>query len=182
MPVSPTGPISLPLSHLRLLVADCTAFRTWVGAANQAAALAKIHLCELPAPAAPGSGYTTTELQTLRPCAIVDLWTPIRGYGEQPQAWQMRGEGGPFLESGKLTLDFLDDVDVTDAAVLSDAKFRFLNNVGAVVDQMLDLSGSDGYLNANRIEVYQGPGRADERMQETYGDHWRVQLLVQWGV
>jgi hypothetical protein len=183
MPVSPTGPISLPLSHLRVLLADCAAFRSWVGAADQAAALARIHLCELPPPAAAGPGYTDDELVALRPCAVIDLWTSPRGFGDEPQSWRRLGSpAGPFAEAGKLALNLIDNVAAGDADSLVDAKFAFLNDVGATISDLLDLAGTDGYLNVTSVEIYQGPGRADGKMLDTYGDHWLVQLLVHWGL
>ena len=34
MPVTPTGPVSLPLENLRVLLANCASWQSWVGAAN----------------------------------------------------------------------------------------------------------------------------------------------------
>src|SRR4051812_39751424 len=71
MPISPTGPVSLPLENLRILLAGCPGFRTWVGAANATEARTRILLVEMTAPADP-QGYTAAELAAMRPFAVID--------------------------------------------------------------------------------------------------------------
>ena len=65
MPTAPDGSLGLAMSKLRLALADSAAFKTWSGAADQAAALLKIHLHTLPLPAA-GGEHTTSELGGFR--------------------------------------------------------------------------------------------------------------------
>lgn len=192
MPVVGTGELSIPLENLRALLAHSAAFRTWVGAADAAAAKDRIHLVDLPPPE-DGREFTLEELRGLRPLAQIDLWTPERGWGEQPWMTQ-RVADCTYADGGKLTLDLVQDILEEDAANFADCKLRFMNEVGAVLRDIKQMANQTDHLDAgeiaagiggigiHRIEVFQGPARADEAQVQTQGDHWRVQLLVHWGL
>jgi hypothetical protein len=179
---------------LRVLLANCASWQTWTGSANATAAKTRIHLHDITPPAAAGESYTEAELATLRPLARIDDWMPERGYGDQPWLSRRMGERGPYQKSGKLVLDFEDDVDPVNADNATDAKLAFTNAVGAVIQDLEDLAGVDSYLTApelaagvraigiQSIEVYQGYVRSDQAADAAQGEHARMQLLIHWGM
>lgn len=183
MPVTPTGPISLPLENLKALLANCAAFRSWVGAADVAAARERIHLCGLPAPAAVGGAYGLDELESLRPFAVIDefAFEDNRPGGD---AWvSQRVALGAFVESGRLLVRFEDDVPAEDARDIAAAKLALMNRIGALVTEMRDLGGGDSeYLSIHRITRHHPFERADESQAGTQGDYWQVSYRVDWGI
>ena len=161
---SPAGPISLAESVLRTTLADCTHFRSWVGAANQAQALDRIYLDGLPPPANNADSHTLSELQALRPFAVI--------YTEEQRGWRTRqnaaGTRHWFIHSGSLTVRFEQDSpsDALDDPGELDRRFR--NTIGQIVSTeddanpgLLELAGTPGYLAITGIEA-SGPFRSDD--------------------
>jgi hypothetical protein len=180
MPVDPTGPLSLPLANLRTMVADCAAFQDWVEAANATEALDSIFLVGLPAPLN-GHEYTRAELEGLRPCCVIDFFDPS-GRGMR-QITQNSLAIATFAESGMLALDFLDDVAPADAqGGFEDAKLRFMNNAGGVLEHLQELSGQGGYMHLHQVEIALGPRRTSIEGQATRGDAWLLRLAITWGL
>lgn len=178
MPVTPTGSLSLPLGALRTMLSNCAAFRTWVGAANPTEALESIFLVGLPGPEN-GEAYTPSELEELRPCAVIDFFDPG---GRGLRAFTLNSLAqSDFEESGMLALDLMDDINPGDAASFEDAKIRFMNNAGAVLAELMDLSGTGGNLHLHMIELGLGPRRTSIEGQATRGDAWLVRLAITWG-
>lgn len=178
MPIEPDGPLSLPLGHLRTLVAASGAFQSWTETSDADAAKERIFLVGPPPEAAE---YTLQELQALRPFAVVDLWTPRQGYGGQPYRTEREGHNA-FQEAGKLTLDLIDDVIDEEAGDFASSKIRFLNRVGGVISDLVATQGQDVYLSVHAIELYQGPILSDEEKVDEQGRFWRAQFLVHWGI
>lgn len=182
MPVEPSGPISLRLQQLKELLADCPAWQAWVGrAGNELVAGQHVYLIDTP-PSEVAGGYTLAQLRTMRPFARVDEFELEDKPGGQ--AWVAdRVALGAFSFSGKLILDFFDDVPEEDAGDPVAAKLRFMNNVGTVLLELLERGGGDeGPLSIHRVEKYQPFVRSDETEWETMGDYFRVQYLVHYGV
>lgn len=152
MPVVPTEMISLPLHYLRLMVADSATFRTWVGAADQAEALARLYLNKETAPIKPFG---------------VTAWDS--NWGREATSGGARNY---FEQAGDLMLMFEDDV----AAGLSeaDAYYTFTNTVGAILAEMEALAGTAGYLNITSITVENGPARPGSDEEQTIGDFYQV--------
>jgi len=142
------------------MIADCASFRTWVGAATPAAALARIHLV-----ATPATGAT-------RPFAIVDQGSET--------GFEKFAESG-WIASGSLFLLF--EANVTEAYSDSEADsfFEFWNKIGAICDEMTDLSGTGTYLNVTSITLEEGPFRSDAKAGEN-ADYYQVILNIGWGV
>jgi hypothetical protein len=193
MAVTPSGMLSLPMECLRVLLANCTAWQSWTGTANATLAKARIYLHDIPAPAADEGSYTASELQTIRPFARIDDWMPERGFGDEPWKSSRVAERSAFRTTGKLVLDFSDDVDASDTANATDTKLRFTNRVGGVIEELLGKAGSSDYLSVGdlaagvapigilSIEVYQGYLRSDQAETDAQGEHTRMQFLVHWG-
>ncbi len=173
---TPTGPISLAQQNLRLSLADSTAWRSWVDATTQEQALNRIHLIGLPP--ADDDFYTRIELETKRPYAIVAM-APEGGFMQRALASGATRTPG---DSGVLLLTIADDVPQEIESNLAELDMRFLNNVGAVLDDMWDVNGTGGYLAFSEVGVLLGPYRAVQEAQSGQGDWVGIDLRFNWGV
>ena len=121
---TPSGSISLAQQNLKVSLADCTAFRTWCGASDQAAALARIHLEGLPDPPEGQQTYTAEQLRALRPYAIVNT-KPAGGFSLALAAF---GAHGDYDAAGKLEVQIFQNCPATlDNDPSSDANLQFAN-------------------------------------------------------
>jgi hypothetical protein len=181
MPVTASGPISLPLENGRTLIANCAAFRTWTGTADIAAAKNRIHLVDFEPPEN-GREYTADELAALRPYAEVDEFIPPdERPGGDPFVSQRQGYGA-FVDAGKLLVRFFDNVDDVDAQNPSEARLQFMNKVGAVIAEIKELGGGDtDLLSVHRITRWEPYRRSDESEAETMGDFYRCSFVLTWG-
>lgn len=171
MAVTAAGRLSLPLDNLQDLIANSGNFQTWTGTANAAAAKARIHV------QAEGPSYT-------RPAAIVSLGPDDDWRSVQDSA----GAAGHYVDTGMLRVQFEANVASGNQADHTDALYEFTNNVGAIIDDMLGLAGSDTYLVVHEIRKTDGPGRiriedvgtdADEFSSD--GDAYGIEFTVMWG-
>ena len=180
MPISASGPVSLRLEDLRVLLGDCASWKSWTKAATAAAAKRHVHLIDIPSAASRG-GYTREELTALRPLARVDEYEEdnrlVGGFVLERHAL------GAFVPSGKLILTFEDEVPAEDRDDPVAAKLRFMNNIGAVLLDLVDLGGGEGdYLSIHRVEKFGRVARAAEEDVETMGDYLQAQYVVHHGV
>ena len=164
MSVAPTGDLSLRLSKIRALLAASATFQTWVSAENAAAALARIYVTQLPT-----SGAIT------RPFGIVDN---AESYRREALAVGMH-----HILPGSSFLILLEaNSGQEDPA---DSYYTFANAVGAIVDEMFDLSGTLTHPSVHAISFAQPPARSDPKSGEvdpagdTAEDYWQVVLLVE---
>jgi hypothetical protein len=185
---TPLGVLSEPLQVLRATLADCTQFRTWCGAANQAQALAKIYYFDVPVPTAPADAHTSTQWATYRPFAVVDF-EPRAGNVFTHRATS--AGSWDFLQSGVLWVHLEEDYNTeTELPHPDEAYMRFGNSVGKILRRkasdasdfkgLLDLAGGGGYLSTTRCTVH-GPYRADEDERTAYGDFLGADLEIEWG-
>ena len=180
MPVTPSGPISLRLEDLRTLLANCPAWRTWTGDATAELAKRHVHLVDIP-PAPSAAGYSAADLAELRPFARVDEYEEadrlVGGFVLE------RVSLGAFMPSGKLVLTFEDEVPQEDANDPAAAKLRFMNNVGAVLKDLVDLGDGEGdYLSVHKVEKLGRIARATEEDVETMGDYLQAQYVIHHGI
>lgn len=132
---------SLVVENMRLLLADCASFRSWVGAADQAAALAKI--------------FVRGDIDVLsRPFAVVGP----NGVDERERV--AGGTRNVFMARGEVLVHFESDVASGDAGSHEAAFYAFENVIGAIVDEIQLLSGSDGYLNLEGFRQVEEPKRS----------------------
>jgi hypothetical protein len=181
MPVTASGIVSLPLENLRILVANCDAFQTWTESADVATAKTRLHLI---APLAEdGRKFTAEELASLRPFAVIDEWRAPGGR-QGGGSWVMdRHALGGYTPSGKLILTFEDAVADEDKDNHDEARLQFMNQLGAVLNEMLDLGGGDtDYLSIHRIERWDFYARSDETEKTPQGDFYWASYLIDWGV
>ena len=142
MSVTPTGVLSLPLYNMQTLICNSATFRTWVGAATVAAARDRCYL------------VAQDETSITRPFAVVEF-----GGGF---TYSKEAEPSIYLGSGSLVVWFEDAVASGVQANHADAMFTFTNTVGAILTEMLDLSGTSGYINIRTIrDDAAGPLRAN---------------------
>lgn len=165
--VTPAASVSLPLGNLRDLLQDCVSFQTWVGALDAASAAANIYLVALSEPVADKRPFA---LIAQREPAVVESLAIAGGAGQQ------------FNDNGQLELLFEATVDPADAGDHAAAELRFTNAVGAIVDEMKSLAGTDGYVQLRSVGVLRGPARAHPNERDSEGDYYQVQFAVAWGL
>lgn len=180
MPVTATGPISLPLDNGAALLSQSAAFRTWVGAANVAAAKAKAYLVDLDVPPTNGREYHANELTALRPYATVDEFEFMDGRGGGEAFFSRRAGQGVFANGGKLLVRFFGNANV--AATARDNKVQFLNDVGGILSELEDLGGGDtDYLSVHEIVRWEAYRRASEDEVKSMGDFQIISYVLTWG-
>lgn len=162
MPVTPTGIYSLPLEHLKNMLADSATFQSWVSAANATEAKDNIHLVGIDDENA-NSPYATIDHG--------DSWNIEKIAG---------GMGNHYIDSGTLRLYMESDIPASLKSTIGDAKIDFTNNIGAIVDEMLKLAGSDTYLNIQRIDVIEQPARTTEDTEVAQSDYYNINLMIHW--
>ena len=137
MPVTPTGPLSLMLSRAAEILAASPSFRAVVGAGNESQALAKIHY---PCVNWERDRDDTTPLPT-RPLAIIS-----RVYGDEFRIDNRGARDGTLTFSFEfpVSTSFLASGDA-DSLVLADAQgaeLQYLNDVGAILLDLINLSNA----------------------------------------
>jgi hypothetical protein len=172
----PVGCISLAEQYLRQTLAASETFRSAVGAGNPAAALAHIYTDDLPPPAGGAATYSRSDLETLRPFAVV--WTEEQdGLRRQADAVSdARNYGG----SGRLAVLFEQDVPSQVVNDPPEASRRFKNTLGLIIDEMLAVAGTPDYLDIAAITLRGGPTRSHPDAQATEGDFLAALLSVEW--
>ena len=149
--------MKLAATNFRMLLADVPAFRTWVGAADQAAALARIY----------DSG--ADEGSYSRPFVLVGTADDVASH---------RVAGGAQDDHGEIeTLFVLFEDDTTGGA--EPALRAFLNGVGGILSGIQTLAGKPGYLAVRSIRLVEGPRRSDD---DESGDYYQALFAVEWGV
>src|SRR5690606_34952370 len=120
-----------------------------------AAAAERVYLFDLPPAQEEDPTYTRAELSAKRPYARVSYYEPMDGAGGQPWRYD-RVAVGTYREDGKLMLDIVADVPPTLADDAAAATVDFLNQVGAIMEELLDKGGGDSdFLNVHAVEVFQ---------------------------
>jgi hypothetical protein len=187
MPVTASGPISLPLEYGRILVANCAAFRSWGGASSVAKAMERIHLVDVPPPEGGGS-YSIDELEALRPYVTIDQFA-LPGSRQGGDGWMSvrRGQGA-FVDGGKLLLRFFDNVPPEDQHNAAEARLLFMNRLGGVLQEMKLKGGGDGVdadgnplLSVHGMSIWEPFRRAFEDEVPTMGDFYACGVAVTWG-
>ncbi|MBN46301.1 MULTISPECIES: hypothetical protein [unclassified Methylophaga] len=159
MPQIPANGLSLPLSHMQDLLAATDAFQQWTDSADADEAKEHIYLVNLP----------QSDLQ--RPFALIgfsDKWKREKIAQFQYQA------------TGELYMAFEADVAEADQASESDAVFGFMNPLGAVIDEIIAIAGTDNYLNVIQMEMPSLPIRTNSEEAEMDEDYYQAEFMVVW--
>lgn len=168
-----TGPISLPEQYLADQLAACAACRTFLGAADAAAALARIHFDSLPAPKA-GNEFELKELSEHRPFIVI-CTNPREGWSYNRTAFQT------FPESGSLIVEFERSVPAGKERALNETFRTFKNELGAIAKEAADLAQDAGYLDITRI-VMLTLWQSDPELASNLGHFVYAMWRVDWGV
>jgi hypothetical protein len=173
MTTAAAGPISEAEERLRNMLAGSSSFQSWTGTATAAAALGKVFLHELPAPA--GETYSRDELGWMWPCAVVST-AQDEAFGWQPAAMDVAMAGG------LIDCDLYDGIPEELEGNFGEAARRFLNRVGSVLLDLKTLGAqmSSDYLLLSSIGMGRwGPGEIAGHQE--MGPFLAARLTVPWG-
>lgn len=184
---TPTGAVAYPLKILRDTLAACTEFRTWTGAGDTPAALAKIYYLDVPIPASNADSHTSTQWDAYRPFAVVDFEPRA---GVVMQHFANSGSRWDYRPGGVLWLHLEQTFDSDNEANPDEEFVTFMNTLGKIIRRLdsddptvtglLDLAGAAGYLAIRQLTVY-GPYRADEDERPAVGDFIAADFEITWG-
>jgi len=165
MTVTPAGMFSYPLFGLGELIADCSAFQSWVSADDKGAAWSNVHYI-----ANDDSDLTGAEALATRPFAIV-------GFSEETEA---RRETEPPTYDHSGTLELIFEAEVSGDTE-SDIFLNFTNAVGAIMAEIETKTGRGGHLLVTKYSLFFGPARPSSKAR-TNGelDIIAMGFLVEW--
>lgn len=161
MPVTATGPISIPLSRLKTLLSKSTNFQTLVGVGTSAAALAFIDMVRKAAPdVATGHGLVSH--------APAGRWRAERG---------QQGTSAAFdVTSGQLRLTIRKAITQTDA---QDAELEFTNSLGAILTDLVNNSGAVANLQITAATLV-SLSRSDPDQKNSQGEIYMGEVDLDW--
>jgi len=162
--VSFEGPISTAIETMRGMIASSAAFQAWTGTASPSAATQRVHLFAV----------GEADIET-RPWALVSL--PAGGFEMRRVAG---GAASFFATLGRLQVDFESGIAGGDTPAL--AEEEFVDDVEAILDEVLALAGVGANLPLEDVERVGGPSRADRDEAAVVGDYYRLQYELPWGV
>lgn len=146
----PVGSLPLWIDHLRQSLADSAAFRTWVGAANQAEALEHIHWDALPPPTDDAEEYTAAALAAYRPYALLGL--------DEEQGYQRTRVSQRGFETACRLILMLIQAD-PGSEDRTDDDIAWQNTIEAITADIEARVNTAGYLCFDRWKIDEGPGR-----------------------
>lgn len=180
MAVEPAGSLSLTLTNVRALIAGSAAWRKWTGKSTEKDAAASVYLVGLPLPheldgGPDNAGYTAAQFAELRPFCLINFHH--RDGAESDQVAQ-----SAFVDTQRILFSFEDSVASEDAGHYQDAVLLFLNNAGAVLDELKGLAGTDDLVNVHKFRMEKAPTRAAETERATRGDYHVVIFSAEVGI
>lgn len=155
--VTYTGPLTLPLSDLRTLIAATSEFQTFVGAANATEAAESIHIGGVASPTRP---FVLLSLEAFE----------AQRYAMGARDW--------FLLNGAVRVMFESAVASENQDGHADAENAALTAIDTIMSAALDLAGSDSYMSLTGFDLAEDPRRSDEDDQD---DYYQVPCLASWG-
>ena len=176
MAVTPSGMLSLPIKSMEDLIANTSAFQAWVGAGDVATARGSIYKMALPKPS-DGDTYTTSEIAALWPFVIIAP-NPTGGAFSADKV----ADADPVLLDRGSILVHWENAVATEDDDEPDPLYQFLNDVGGILNDMLNLSGTSTYLNVRSYNTLDGPNRATEDAHAGLGDYYYMVMQFDWGI
>lgn len=165
-----TGGISLAETRLAAMLSICPAFQAWTETTTSETALTHIYFDSLPPPA--GDDYTLVELTAYRPFARI--WTDVeRGYHRKFVTNEHHSWGGT------LVIHFDADVPSTYTGYIAQALRAFKNSLGAIIQDLCDVSGGSGCLVLESLELI-GPVASNEDEIATIGDSIGAMIRIEY--
>lgn len=166
------GGISTAEHNLAVTLASTARFQSWVGAADLDAAWKRVHFTAWPDPAN-GDVYTEVELSTLLPSALI--------YTDEASGWSLRRVGaGAKQQSGIIEFTLEEQVSEAMNRDLAGSERRFKNTVGAICDQMMNLSNQGPYIALTELILVElvRLGKNSQVVTESQ----RAKLIAVWGM
>lgn len=181
-----SGPIAKAKQNFRSMLSRCTALQEIDGASFTAAELLeRIYLDGLPPPANNADTHTRSELEQLRPFAIV--WMPSnRGFVTRHSA-----NGGPqsFDPSGVLAADIYRTVPEDEQGDPAAADRSFENALGLIIQSLdnaepglAELSAKDENTLQLGSIMLEDVARCSADEIPAAGDYQVARIVVTWGV
>jgi hypothetical protein len=140
---------------MRSMIASSSAFQAWLGAVDQVAAEARVHVLH-------------TGRKPPLPLCLLDLGDQF----ERVRARIMNGR--PFESTGQIVVYFRDVVPsgVDDV----DAVYAFTNQLGAVWQDLEHLAGRPGMVGITAITLAVPPTRIESDRRQYAGDYFEAAL------
>lgn len=173
--------ITLAEERIRDMLANCSTFQTWVGAANATAAKSSIYY-----DAVPRSDYMadTDPLSwnvSIRPFAIV--WT------ENENGFSMTESSSDYYTpSGTIKVRLEQNTPSSSATDWEEADRLFKNTLGDIIRSgdsdnpgLLELSIARTYAQISRVTL-DALYRTDDDEYDTFGDAQAAEFSISWGV
>ena len=145
---APAGSMNLTVKYFRDMLAAATAFQTWTGEPDAAAALERIHYEGLPAPV-DWVRHTKRELEDYRPFALVYI-ADQAGFSRSVTSTTTFNEQGTVI----LHLEQTAPENLGDDPS-SDANVQWSNTIGGIIDGLCTLRAARaaGHSMFNRIRL-----------------------------
>lgn len=157
-------------------LAACASFQSLVDADDATEAAARIYHDAFPVPISGRPEHTRAELTALRPCAIV--------YTEDNQGFVIRrdamGNDDCWNATGVVHFVIYRNVPEADEFNLSKVDTDFRTVIGNIVEEMIGLSETAGYLATKQFTV-SGPGRTPIADLKDIGDAQIAEVVAVWG-
>lgn len=161
MPTTPTGLLSTPLSQIEQLVAASPSFQKWVGAIDARSAAAHVYVTGIDAP--PGTLIDPAFFAAIRPYALISY--------DITNAIELESIAlGQMIDQPRLLVSLWDSVDAGSVGTYKEAVYRFANNAGAVLQDIVDGSQNGGESILRRVIMSMPIRRATEKEQPAMGD------------
>jgi len=170
--ITPSNSVSKPIKQLMDALSNSAAARTFLGAANPAAALARIYLHELPKPAATRDDYSSAEWAALHPHILL---TPPDG-----QQWYeliAAGTGAHYSCSFRAQMEFTRIV-VPGSKTEGDICLEFIETVGGIIDELAGVRYEPTGFAFTRITIDQPVWRADPQDRIELGDLQALTVFI----
>ena len=157
-------------------LAACASFQELVGVDSAVDAAAFIYHDAWPPPISGRAEHTRAELAALRPSAII--------YTGESQGFTVTrdaaGNDSCWNTSGAIHVMLFRNVPAVDKDNPSKVDTDFRTTVGDILEDMLGLSETAGYLAANQFTI-SGPHRTPVNELKDVGDAQWAEIVVAWG-
>lgn len=170
--ITPTNCVSKPIVALLNTLAASTACQTFLGAGNEAAALAKIHLHELPQPTNK-EDYSDAEWASLHPLVLITA-----PEGEDWFSLDAIATGQTYTEQFRAMLEF-QRIVTPGALTEGDIALDMIEKVGSVIKDMADVAGQPDKFWFTSIRIGQPVWRADRQDRINLGDLQALWVFVE---
>ncbi len=165
MPLTSSGPLTSSLLGLRTILAESADFQEFVGAADAAAAEAKVHLFDYEA--------EPEDLAAERPMATIWL---ADAFSMEAIAW---GDRAMLDPGGDLVLEIQSGDEA--AADREAGYWAFVTWMDKIITALRDRAAVNDYLTIRAIRQLYAPRRSPPEDDPSTSGYWHCALVVSWG-